>query len=68
MSLVGRIIICNRCQRDWEVVELPRQFIDPRLYVCPDCLNPATGQLVMDEREVFIDEWTYDPTIAEIPF
>lgn len=64
---VGRILICNTCQRDWDVIEIPREFIDPRLYRCPDCLGPKAGQLVMDEREVFVDERSYDPAISEIP-
>ena len=64
---VGRILICNTCHRDWDVIELPREFIDPRLYTCPDCLGPVTGQLTMDEREVFVDERSYDPAISEMP-
>lgn len=62
----GRILICNKCQRDWDVVEIPRQFIDARLYVCPDCLGQVPGQLTMDEREVFVDQRTYDPSISEM--
>lgn len=64
---VGRILICNSCNRDWDVIEIPRKFIDPRLYKCPDCLGPKSGQLVMDDREVFVDERSYDPSISEIP-
>ena len=64
---VGRILICNTCQRDWDVIEIPREFIDPRLYTCPDCLGQVPGQLTMDEREVYVDERSYDPSISEIP-
>lgn len=64
---VGRILICTKCDRDWDVIELPQEFIDPRLYVCPDCLGPVAGQLTMDDREVCVDERSYDPTISEIP-
>lgn len=71
MTVLGRLIRCTRCPQQWDVIEIPRPFVDPDLYVCPTCRTPVGGeQLAIDddpEPIVPIDELHYDPAIAEIP-
>jgi len=62
---VGRILICNTCQRDWDVIELPCEFLHPSTYVCGDCLQPVAKQLTVDENRS--ETRRYDPATAPLP-
>jgi hypothetical protein len=59
--------VCTRCRQRVRVYELPRQFIDPSLYVCGDCLKPKAGQpeLALEERTETVQ---YNPSMSEMPF
>ena len=67
MTRLGRELACTRCAAIWDVIELPQEYIDPTLYVCPNCLRPAQypEQLPLTRTQ---DERNYDPTISLIPF
>lgn len=63
----GRDLACSRCADLVRVLELPHEFIDPQLFVCEQCLQPAAGQLEIAQgprRETR----RYDPAIARIPY
>lgn len=62
----SRLLTCTRCQDRIRVYEIPRQFIDPALYVCGDCAQPKpVAQLALEAR---IETRNYDPAIAQIPY
>ncbi len=61
-----RRLRCTTCRDTITVYELPREFIDPSLYVCGSCLHPVDApQFQFGER---VEERVYDPAIAAIPF
>lgn len=63
----GRVFTCTRCRTVWEVVELPRPFIDPRLFVCGHC--PDIEQLTLDpETAIRHMEMRHQPHLAVIPY
>ena len=59
-----RRLLCIRCGQPVRVHEEPREFLDPALFVCGECLQP-TGELPLEERE---ETRTYHPALARIPF
>lgn len=65
----GRDLRCTACQALVRVTEIPRPFIDHRLYVCGVCLEAGGGQLELDPPQRRPDEVrVYDPAIARIPY
>lgn len=51
--------------------EAPRPFIDPDRYVCVACLDDRheAAQLELQEKVApLVEERSYDPEIAEIPY
>lgn len=63
----SRILECTECGDPVEVIELPVQHIDPRLYVCGQCIKPMVAQReIVEGHRVEIAE--YNPQQAELPF
>ncbi len=61
-----RRLRCITCRDTISVYELPREFIDPRLYVCGACLHPVDQpQFQFGER---VEERKYDPAIAQFQY
>lgn len=68
-DITVRPLNCTRCDKRWQVEEEPAGYIDPDLYVCPDCLDPTGGQLELEVDNILRREYRrYDPDIAAIPF
>ena len=63
----SRILECVECGDPVEVFEIPIRHLDPRLYVCGECLKPATtqGEITDGPR---IETVQYNPQQAEVPF
>lgn len=67
----GRVLTCTICFEQWLVHEIPVEFIDPDLYVCPSCLSgeePDASQLALAGSELRSETREYDPSIAKIPY
>lgn len=62
-SADARTLVCTTCKTPVTVHEQPRQFIDPQLYICGQCLTSA--QPTLEPRQ---ETRTYDPAIADIGF
>jgi hypothetical protein len=62
-----RRLDCTTCGQTIQVHEQPREFIDPALYVCGQCLQPTVVQpTLLDPERSEVRQ--YDPAIAELPF
>lgn len=70
-----RTLVCTRCGESVLVYEAPVPFIDPELFVCGDHLVDVDRDVqleLVDESgrnpEPRVEERSYDPALAEIPF
>lgn len=67
----GRVFTCTRCRVVWEVVEIPRPFIRPDLFVCGFCDQPEQLELAANPstaRTAKRQTRRHDPAIARIPY
>lgn len=70
-----RTLVCTRCDEEvsvWEYTliegeEVELVFVDPELFVCERCSEPAVP-LWREEHEQREERRRYDPTISAIPF
>ena len=58
-----RRLTCQKCGDRITVHEIPVEHIDPRLYVCGQCVREVP-QLQLEQRE---ETLSYNPAISEIP-
>lgn len=70
-----RPLVCTRCGETVLVYEAPAPFIDPALFVCGDHLVDVDRDVqleLVDESgrntDTRVEERSYDPALAEIPF
>jgi hypothetical protein len=65
---IFRTLACNSCGESVEVIEIPRRWIDPKLYRCGECMRGAAEQLALGlEKERRREERRYDPAQSELP-
>jgi len=71
-AAISRVLTCHGCGDDVEVYEAPRQWIDPALYRCGNCLHvvtePAQLSIVGDDVPPRTETPPFDPDMFVIPF